>query len=302
MEHAQWLEERRKLIGGSDVAAILGISPFKTAYQIYQEKRKEVEDWQGNESTDWGKRMEPAIRQWYSDTTGRNVRLPDKIIYNEKYPFMGASLDGFTDDGRIVEIKTARSGKGWGEPGTDEIPDYYAAQCHHYMAVTGLDVVDIPVSIMGGSPVLYEIPADKEIQEMIIDAEANFWQRVVDGNPPDPVTYVDAVARFGQNKTEGIVIAGRDAVEYAEALYAVRSEIDVLEAKEKELKGKLIITLGDKGDVLIDDGENVLLTYKIAKGKSGLDVKLLEKEMPDIYKKYFKTGNPSRRFLLKLKG
>jgi len=302
MEHAKWLEERRKGIGGSDIAAILGISPFKTAYQVYQEKRKEVEDWQGNETTDWGKRMEPAIRQWYSDKTGRSVRLPDGIIYHQKYPFMLASLDGFTDDQRGIEIKTARSGKGWGEPGTNEIPDYYAVQCHHYMIVTGFPVFDVPVSIMGGSPELYEVPADKEIHEIIIDAAANFWQRVVDGNPPEPVTYADAVARFGKSNASGIVIARREAVEFSESLYVVRSKIDDLEAKEEELKGKLIIALGDNGDVLADDGGNVLLTYKMAKGKSDIDVKLLKKEMPDVYDKYFKTGNPSKRFLLKMKG
>ena len=168
MEKALWLEERRKGIGGSDVAAIMGLSPWKTAYQVYQEKRKEVEDWSGNDLTDWGKRMEPAIRQWYSDKTGRDVRLPDKIMYHPQHPFMLASLDGFTDDGRVVEIKTARNGKEWGEPGTNQIPDYYAVQVHHYMTITGFQVADIPVSIAGGSPSLYVVEADKEISEMII--------------------------------------------------------------------------------------------------------------------------------------
>jgi len=299
MDHTQWLEERRKGIGGSDIAAVMGLSPFKTAYQVYREKRREVEDWQGNTLTDWGKRMEPAIRQWYSDTTGRDVRLPDKIMYHEKYPFMLASLDGFTDDRRGVEIKTARSGKLWGEPGTNQIPDYYAIQCHHYMIVTGFEVFDVPVSIAGGSPELYEIPADKEIHEMIIDAAAGFWQRVVDGNPPDPVTYADAVARFGQIRSEGAVIADREAVSRVEGLREVRFRIGELEAKEEELKGKLIITIGESGDTLIDDGGNTLLTYKLSNGRKSFDSKTFEKEQPNLYQRYIKTGEPSRRFLLK---
>ena len=89
------------------------------------------------------------------------MRLPEKILYHSKYPFMLASLDGFTDDNRVVEIKTARSGKGWGEPGSNEIPDYYILQVQHYMIVTGFEVTDVPVSIAGGSPELYEVPADK---------------------------------------------------------------------------------------------------------------------------------------------
>ena len=50
MHGPQYLEERRKGIGGSDIAAVLGLSPWKTAYQVYQEKRKEVDDWKGNEA------------------------------------------------------------------------------------------------------------------------------------------------------------------------------------------------------------------------------------------------------------
>lgn len=299
MEHAQWLEERRRGLGGSDIAAILGLSPFKTAYQIYQEKRKEVEDWQGNETTDWGKRMEPAIRQWYSDTTGRNVYLPEKIIYNEKYPFMLASIDGFTDDSRGVEIKTARSGKGWGEPGTNEIPDYYAVQCHHYMIVTGFPVFDVPVSIMGGSPQLYEVPADKEIHEMIIDACAEFWQRVVDGNPPDPISYADAVARFGKVKSDGSIIATDELLHSIQGLRNIRAKIKEFEDVEETLRAKLIIALGDHADTLIDSSGNTLVTYKLSNGRKSFDGKRFEKEHPDLYQQYLKVGEPSRRLLIK---
>lgn len=299
MEHAQWLEERRRGLGGSDIAAILGLSPWKTPYRVYQEKRKEVEDWQGNETTDWGKRMEPAIRQWYSDETGRNVYLPEKIIYNEKYPFMLASIDGFTDDGRIVEIKTARSGKGWGEPGTNEIPDYYAVQVHHYMIVTGYEVADVPVSIAGGSPALYEVAADKEISEMIIDAEANFWQRVVEGNPPEPVTYSDAVAMFGKIKSEGAVMASDETLHSIRELKNIREKIKEFEAAEEEVKGRIIIALGKRGDTLINSAGEPLLTYKLSNGRKSFDGKRFGKEHPDLYQQYLKAGEPSRRFLLK---
>ena len=298
-EGPQWLEERRKGIGGSDVAAIMGLSPWKTAFQVYQEKRKEVVGWQGNEATDWGKRMEPAIRQWYSDTTGRCVRLPEKIMVNSRHPFMLASLDGFTDDPRGVEIKTARSMKGWGEPGTNEIPDYYLLQIQHYMVVTGFPVFDVPVSIGGGAPNLYEVPADKELQEMIIDACAGFWQRVVDGNPPDAITFADAVARFGKSGAQGAVVASRKAVDAVEGLKIIRLKMAALESAEEEIKGRLIVTLGETGDTLIDDGGNTLVTYRLANGRKAFDAKALEREMPEVYQKYLKQTEPCRRFLLK---
>jgi len=150
-DRAQWLEERRKGIGGSDVAAIMGISPWKTAFQVYQEKRKEVNDWEGNEATDWGTRLEPAIRQWYSDQTGRPVRLPDKIMYSSEYPFMLATLDGFTDDRRVIQIKTSRYSKGWGEPGTNQIPHDDMVQVQPEMVVTGFEDADVTVSDFSSS-------------------------------------------------------------------------------------------------------------------------------------------------------
>lgn len=299
MEQAKWLEERRKGIGGSDIAAIMGLSPFKTAYQVYREKRKEVEDWQGNELTDWGKRMEPAIRQWYSDKTGRDVRLPDKIMYHPQHPFMLASLDGFTDDGRVVEIKTARSGKDWGEPGTNQIPDYYAVQVHHYMTITGFQVADIPVSIAGSSPSLYIVEADKEISEMIIEACAKFWERVQSGNPPDPVTYADAVARFGKIKSDGSIIATTELIEAIAGLKQLRAQIKELEEHEEAWKARIIIALGDQADTIIDGAGQTLVTYKLANGRKLFDSKSLEKEMPEVYQKYLKQSEPARRFLVK---
>lgn len=299
MEQAKWLEERRKGIGGSDIAAIMGLSPFKTAYQVYREKRKEVEDWQGNELTDWGKRMEPAIRQWYSDKTGRDVRLPDKIMYHPQHPFMLASLDGFTDDGRVVEIKTARSGKDWGEPGTNQIPDYYAVQVHHYMTITGFQVADIPVSIAGSSPSLYIVEADKEISEMIIEACAKFWERVQSGNPPDPVTYADAVARFGKSSSSGAVIASGNTMIDLEELRSVRQQMKDLAEREEFLKGNIITFIGESGDSIVNESGETLLTYKLANGRKTFDSKAFEKDNPNLYQKYIKTSEPQRRFLLK---
>lgn len=298
-DQARWLDERRRGIGGSDVAAILGLSPFKTALQVYQEKRKEVEDWQGSDVTDWGRRLEVPIREWYAEHTGRAVRLPDKILYNTKYPFMLATLDGYTDDNRVVEIKTARSGKGWGDPGSSEIPDYYALQVQHYLIVTGFEVADVPVSIAGSPPKLYEVPADKELHEMIIEAEAAFWHRVETGNPPDPVTFADALRKYGGSKAQGLVIATESVLSTINDLRGVREEIASLEAREEALKAAIIIAIGDAGSDLVDSLGNVLATYRMGTGRKVFDHKTLEKQMPEIYKKYLKHTEPQRRFILK---
>jgi len=227
------------------------------------------------------------------------VRVPDKIITHSKYPFMLASLDGFTDDRRVVEIKTARSAKGWGKPGTDEIPDYYRVQVEHYMIVTGFEVSDVPVSIAGGSPELYEVPADRELQEMIIEACAAFWKRVIEGNPPDAVCYSDAVARFGHSAAKGAVVASSEVLDAVIDLRSVRDSKASLEAREEELRGRLIIALGDAGDTLVDAAGATLLTYRLSSGRKLFDAKALERERPEIYQQYLKQAESTRRFLLK---
>lgn len=299
MGSAEWLEERRKGIGASDCAAVLGMNPWRTPYQVYLEKIGEVKVWSGNAQMSWGLLMEPAIRQFYSDKTGRDVLLPDKILFHSKYPFMLASLDGFTYDRRVVEIKTARSGKGWGEPGTNEIPDYYALQVQHQMIVTSFEVADVIVSIGGGSPELYEIPHDKELQEMIIEACAVFWQRVVEGNPPDAVSYADAVARYSRSQAEGAVVASQKEIDWIGAMKAVRDKKAELEAMEEEIKGNLIITMGDAGSAIVDSEGKPMVTYKLGKGLTRFDAKAFEKDQPELYQQYLKTNEPQRRFLLK---
>lgn len=295
----QYLTERRKGIGGSDIGPIMGISPWKSAYQVYQEKRGEVPHWEGNDVTDWGLRLEPTLRQFYSDKTGRSVRVPDKILVHPAYPFMLASLDGMTDDQRIVELKTARFAQGWGEVGSAEIPDYYATQCQWYLAVTGFKVADVVVSIGGAPACMYEIPEDKELQGMMIEAGKEFWARVQEGRAPEIVTYVDASARFGRSAATGIVYASEEAIIQAAELKIVKEQMKALEAREEELKAKIIVALGDEGDALVDTNGQTLVTYKLAKGRETFDSKRLKEDDPVLYGKYLTVGIPSRRFLVK---
>lgn len=301
-EKLKYLEERRRGIGGSDIAAIMGLSPWKSPFQVYQEKRGEVPHWEGNEQTDWGLRLEPALRQWYADTTGRAVRVPEeanKIAKHSDYPFIMASLDGYTDCKRIVELKTARYAKGWGEPGTAEVPDGYSMQVQWYMAVTGYPVADVVVSIGGAPACMYEVPEDKEIQNLMIEAAREFWAKVQAGEAPEPISYIDAVAKFGFSNAAGVVLASAEVANAAIELKKVRDQIKELEAKDEDLKFKLIVALGEKGDTLVTPDGKTLCTYKISKGRKTLDAKALEAEEPIIYSKYVKTGVPSRRFLLK---
>jgi putative phage-type endonuclease len=293
---AEVLEKRRKGVGGSDVAPICGLSPWKSAYQVWQEKLNLAEKFEATPEMKYGLLVEPTIRQWYSDETGRVVHVPKNMLSHPKYPFMVANLDGYTDDNRVVEIKTARSSLDWGEPGTDEIPIYYQTQVQHYMIVTGFEVCDVPVSFAGSMPVIYEVPADKELQEMIIEKEAEFWRFVEKEIPPEPVTYSDMIARF--RKSAAIeMVADKDALEYVEVLRCLKEYKDNIEAQEKEAKAYIMKFLGG-ADTLIDDAGRKLVTWKQAKPAKRFDAKAFQAVHIDLYNQFIKEGEASRRFVV----
>jgi len=209
----EWLQQRKDGLGGSDCAAALGVSKYKTPYQLWLDKTSQAPEQEDNDAMFWGRALEEPIRQKYSNLTDRKVTIPHGIIRNSKYPFMLASVDGITDDNRLFEAKTAAFPDGWGEPYTDEIPEAYLLQVQHYMAVTGIGVTDVAVLIGGRDFRLYEIPADKELQQIIIDGEAAFWDKVLNKIEPELIDGEDVVLKYKVSK--GMAIEATDSIAFA---------------------------------------------------------------------------------------
>jgi putative phage-type endonuclease len=294
---AQWLAERRKGIGGSDAAAVCGVSPYRTPLQVWQDKREASEQKPDTDAMLWGRILEAPIRQRYADVTGRSVKIPDGILYHQQHDFMLANIDGFTDEGRGVEIKTTSSPKDWGEPGTDEIPLPHIFQVQHYMAVTGFTVFDVPVLIGGRDFRIYEVHADADLQAMMIEREAAFWRLVQEAIPPDPVNYEDVVRRYRQSQPMSLM-ASLDVEGQLVRLKSLREQIDALEVFEQEARTAILGAMGEHDTLVAPDGR-VLATWKSGKAPKRLDIKALEKEQPEMYQQYLKPGEASRRFLVK---
>ena len=142
----EWLESRRKGIGGSDVAAILGVNPYKSSFGVYVDK-VEGSTFEGNVHTEFGNWMEPHIR---AEFPRRFKRFEGVDIEVYEYPyvlqhpaieFFIANIDGIVEHPEhgtgIIEIKTAGEMQ-WKQWQEDEIPDAYYCQVQHYLNVTGL--------------------------------------------------------------------------------------------------------------------------------------------------------------------
>ena len=302
MDREQWLRERMQGIGGSDAAAVLGLSKWKTPYALYLEKRGEAPASDDSEPMRWGRLLEPVVRQEYAERSGEVVRLPTEMLRHARYPWMLATVDGITDTGRLVELKTARSAEDWGEPGTDEIPQAYLIQVQHYLEVTELEVADVAVLIGGQDFRQYEVEADAELQDMIVEAEAQFWDRVQRADPPDPVTLSDVMAKYGRASRPGAVIATAEVAQAVAALAAVRTEKGALDEVDEQLRARILGAFGNL-DTLVDVDGQVLATWKAARPSQVIDWKAIAGQLapPQALIDQFTTEKPGTRRLLLLK-
>lgn len=299
MDRNEWLAQRRTGIGGSDAAAVLGLSKWKTPLSVWLDKTGQNGSTPESEPMRWGTLLEPVVRQEYAERSGNEVRQPDTILRHPAHPFMLANVDGVTSSGRLVEIKTARTAEGWGVPGTDEVPEDYLIQVQHYMAVTALPVADIAVLIGGSDFRIYTVPSDAELQGMMIDAEARFWSSVEMNQPPAPVSYADATAMFGRSaRKDASVVASPTIMAEVSRLRGIRAEISSLEAQEEATKAAIMVAMGEH-DTLTDASGATLATWRMAAAPKRLDAKALAAAHPEIHAAFIREGEPSRRFLIK---
>ena len=296
----EWLQARKSGIGSTDSAAAVGLSQWKTPLQLWEEKTGAVD---GTVEDNWymarGRALEPVIRQHYADTYGVEVKNFDGVLRHPEFAFVLASLDGFTEQGRMTEFKTASSGKGWGEPGSDEIPKQYIVQVQHAMLVTGFDVCDVGVSIMGGEPRYYEVRADQELQTMLLSDIRFFWEEhVIKGIPPEPSTIEEKLKHY-QMDNEQIAYANDEVFAAYEQLSAMKETKKDIESEVKILEDTIKDFMLNAGaGVLVNPDGKPIVTWKEGKPVSRFDHVNFRADHYDLFRQYSKEGDPIRRFLV----
>lgn len=193
----EWLEYRRRGIGGSDAAAILGISPFATARDLYYDKLKIVpfDDSESNwVAKKMGHLLEDLVAEIFHVKTGYRIYQIKKMFYHPVHTFMLADIDYFVElpGGRtaILEIKTTNynaKDHWWSEGGQEIVPLNYEAQGRHYMAVMNVDEV-FYCCLYGNNEdevIIRHIDRDRDYEEELIALERDFWENhILTGTPP----------------------------------------------------------------------------------------------------------------------
>lgn len=210
MDRQQWLAERRTGIGGSDVAAILGLNPYQSAYSVWADKLGLLPEQEDNEAMKLGRDLEHYVAQRFYETSGKKVRRANKMLRDPTYPFMLANIDrDVVKEPAGLECKTT-SMLNMSKFKGGEFPEQYYCQCCHYLSVTGYTRWYLAVLVLNAGFLIYQmtrLPGDSmpdwchgsvyiEQPEVdaLIRAEAGFWKLVEDRTPP-PVDGSDATRR-----------------------------------------------------------------------------------------------------------
>jgi len=178
----QLKEWRRQGIGGSDAPVIMEVSPWKTVYELWEEKALGVEKDYDNAAMKRGRDLEEQARHSFESMMNTFV-VPQSVIHPKK-SWLRANLDGIDPDGRIlVEIKCPNKDDHFTAAG-NKVPEKYYPQCQHQLAVTGLDGMYY-FSFNGSKGIIVEVARDqKYIDEMLLKEE-DFWSKVLTQTPPE---------------------------------------------------------------------------------------------------------------------
>ena len=185
-----WRKARQNSIGASDAAAVMGISPWKTEAQLWDEKANGKTLDFHNADTVRGHRSESHILELYGIETGRKIFSGERIVLMSNHiPFMSCTLDGidFTDENNpvIIEVKSVKFSHGeWSD---EKIPDYYFTQLLHQLAVTGWNEAVLLVRFTrneeweSASERMYHVKRE-DVQDQIdklVRKESKFWNEYV---------------------------------------------------------------------------------------------------------------------------
>ena len=302
MENKQeWLKERKNYLGGSDLGAICGLNPYRTALDVYLDKTSDNIACETNAAMRWGNLLEDVVAKAYSEDTGYDVEIEPNTIYHPEYKFLGANIDRWADNKRrILECKTASflKAKEWGDLGTDQIPESYLIQNATYSAVCNVPVVDTAVLIGGQDFRIYTYERNRELEHKLIKIACNFWHNHIEKRiPPKCVNTKDTFNLFPQSHHHEIV-AESNIMEKWEQLKSLKEEESKIADIIEKLKTDIQEFMKDY-DILIDSQGNVIATWKNTAPRSFFDIKKFKDEAKELYFKYISYAKQSRVFLIK---
>lgn len=290
----QFHEERKAGLGSTDSAAILGVSPWKSAHDVWRDK---VEDQPPHEPSlpMWlGLKLQEAVSELYSVNTNNEVEF-DPALYTVGNGVVRAHVDCRWDlhdgyrssktkplpESPIVELKTARSMRGWGPQRTDEVPRHYWIQVQHQMAcLPEVQFAEIAVLFGHHEFRTYHIPRSQPFIESLIQDMEDWWAKYVITGTPPPVDGTGGSARWLQDQypkdTTPVIPATPEQAALVQELQMLRETEAALLRAEELVVQKLKGVIGEAGGMY---GPGWAITWKKNKESERIDWPLLVNDL-----------------------
>lgn len=288
----EWRAARRAGIGGSDASTILGLNPYSGLLALWLDKTCRLRDRGDTPATEWGRRLEPLIADWFTDTTGIPVRRAG-LARSRTQPWQQVTVDRLTADGGIAEWKTTSWRTEDAEVWRDgEVPDHAEVQAQHGLAVTGRTHAHVVVLIDGRNPIHRVVDRNDELIADITALEWAFWRDYVllGVEPPADgrTATTDALKRrYPTTDPDKMVSAGRAEADLADQLLAAKQAVKDAEQHHDALENQLRQIIGDAELLAVEGMQRATL-----KQNGNFSHKRFATDHPDLYEQML-TGPPS---------
>lgn len=283
--------ERKNYIGGSDCAAILGVSKYRTPLSVYLEKKGELitEDISDKICVKLGNKLEQAVAELFSEETGLEVRKANDTFFHKDFPFLAANIDRkITGERSGLEIKTTNSFSKK-ELSNGEIPNEWLCQCWHYMAVTGYEKWYLAILVGNNDFYIHVLHRDEELLSQLIKKEVNFWENyfLKDIRPAEMISDKDSetISRLFPRSIKNEIELNLDFYDSVKKIKTLEAKAKEIESTIEETKNKLKFALGENESGTLGD---IKVSWKSQEKKS-LDGNLVKEMAPEIYEKCIKT-------------
>lgn len=313
LNNQDFTRERAKYLGGSDLGAILGLSKYRTAVDVWLEKTGKYLSHQDSLPLRFGKFAEAFVAQEYANLTSHHLVQHEDAVTHPQHNYLQGHIDRFirpSDEplfdaqGKclaqgLLECKTANpfAKQEWGDAGSDQVPLPYLIQCAWYLLLTQVPHCDVAVLFGNAELRVYQIPRDPELEILLLDHAVRFWEdHVLKDIPPAAQNEADYQHVFAKGSPRTIE-ASPEIAKLTQELLRVQEHIEQQEQQVSQMKQRIMGVMED-AEILNFDGK-VLATWKAPKPSVRLDAKRLTEEHPEWVLPYQVPVQSNRRLLIK---
>lgn len=246
MDRASWLEQRKQYLGASEVPAVCGLDPFKTALDVWAIKKGLTKD-ESSIAADMGNLFEDPLLSYYAAKHGRKLVKPGTLTRSD-FAWMAATPDSITECRRNVQVKVV--GRWMVDRWDDGAPDYTQVQCQWEMHVADLGVTDVVACLGGTDYKEFEVKRDDEVIGHLVEICSRFWRDHIEGDRMPEVDGSESATRVLGAKfpkpTAGMEEAVPELVEMALRYKEIGRAVATVKEEQKTLANAMRLAIGDR--------------------------------------------------------